>query len=339
MIAVLAAAAATALASFTLTRAVIGFARTRLVDHPNERSSHAAPTPRGGGIAIVVAFLSAWAAWLALAPDGLAPSYGDSAPILMLTAAVAALSLLDDWRSLPVWLRFGAQGAAVAIGLSFLPETSLVFQGLVPFWLDRAGAFLAWLWFLNLFNFMDGIDGLAGVETLVIGAGLFALALLGGVPVTIGVVALAAAAAAAGFLPWNWQPAKIFMGDVGSVGLGFALGWLLIAAAAAGTWQAAVILPLYYWIDASWTLLRRGARGEKFWRAHRDHLYQRAVQRGYSHAAVSGRVAVAGTVLIGFAVVSLYDTIGLAVLAAALTVGALLSELARGPKPPPAGKD
>jgi len=113
--------------------------------------------------------------------------------------------------------------------------------------------------------------------------------------------ALAVAAATAGFLAWNWHPAKIFLGDIGSVGLGYLLAWLLLALAAMGEWEAALILPLYYLADATITLLRRLARKEKVWQAHREHYYQQAVQNGRSHARVSAAVATTNLALVALA--------------------------------------
>jgi UDP-N-acetylmuramyl pentapeptide phosphotransferase/UDP-N-acetylglucosamine-1-phosphate transferase len=139
----------------------------------------------------------------------------------------------------------------------------------------------------------------------------------------------AAAAAALAFLRWNWQPARLFMGDVGSVPLGYLLGWLLLTLAGSGYWAQALILPLYFLADASWTLLRRLARGEKIWRPHREHFYQRAVQAGRSHAEVALRVMSADIVLIGAALWATEDMEVPALILAALTVALLLADLAR----------
>ena len=162
-----------------------------------------------------------------------------------------------------------------------------MFQGWLPPALDMAAAALLWVWFVNLYNFMDGIDGLAGSETAAIGIGLalFAVVGTGGDP-ALAAPAAAIAAAAIGFLVWNWAPARIFLGDVGSVPLGYLLGFLLLATAARGYWKFALILPLYFLADATITLLRRLARGERVWLPHREHFYQQAVQRGLGHAAV-----------------------------------------------------
>jgi UDP-N-acetylmuramyl pentapeptide phosphotransferase/UDP-N-acetylglucosamine-1-phosphate transferase len=284
------------LAACVGTRALIPvLRRAAVLDRPNARSSHTVPTPRGGGIAVVVAIL---AAWLALIAAGAAP------PVLLLVAAGAALlavvSWLDDLAGLAPVLRLAAQFAAVGIGLAALRPGGALFQGWLPPWLDAAGAALMWLWFVNLFNFMDGIDGIAGSEAAAIGFGLmlFAAVGVGRDPV---VVALAApvVAAALGFLAWNWAPARVFLGDVGSVPLGYLLGFLLLGVAAGGFRGIALILPLYFLADATITLARRLLRGEAVWRPHRQHFYQRAVQRGLGHAAVVERVIAADIGLIG----------------------------------------
>jgi UDP-N-acetylmuramyl pentapeptide phosphotransferase/UDP-N-acetylglucosamine-1-phosphate transferase len=207
-----------------------------------------------------------------------------------------------------------------------LPHGGTVFQGLLPPALDTVAAALLWVWFVNLFNFMDGIDGIAGSEATAIGLGIVVVA--GGVS-TLAVPAVVIAAAALGFLVWNWAPARIFLGDVGSVPLGYLLGFLLYGLTLRGEWQAALILPLYFLTDASLTLLRRLARGERVWQAHREHFYQRAVQRGLSHAAVVLRVVAADIVLVACACAATKGWGFAALAVAALTVAALLIALGR----------
>jgi UDP-N-acetylmuramyl pentapeptide phosphotransferase/UDP-N-acetylglucosamine-1-phosphate transferase len=298
-----------------------------ILDHPNERSSHERPTPRGGGIAVMAVILLGW---LALAALDLTP-WRLIWPLVGLSFGLALVSWADDLRGLSPLPRFAAQLAAVAIALSTVP-LGPQFPGSLPPWLAFGGAALAWLWFVNLFNFMDGIDGIAGVEAaaIAIGAGLVAtaLGLLDGTPWLAAVVA----GAALGFLLWNRPPARIFLGDVGSVPLGFVLGWLLLSLAAHGAWAAALILPAYFLADATLTLLRRSLRGEKPWQAHRQHFYQQAVQAGASHGRVSASVAVANLALLACALVSLHS---LAAAIAALVVSlvivlALLWYLRRG---------
>jgi UDP-N-acetylmuramyl pentapeptide phosphotransferase/UDP-N-acetylglucosamine-1-phosphate transferase len=271
-----------------------------VLDRPNERSSHSVATPRGGGLAVMLALLPAWVLLVLL---GAAPP----ATIVAVLGAgfLALVSFADDIRQLSPRWRLLAQLAAVAGGIAALPDAGGVFQGLLPPLLDCALSALLWLWFVNLYNFMDGIDGITGTETACLGAGLAFLVFVNRDLGNAGQVALglATAAAALGFLRWNWQPAQIFLGDVGSVPLGYLLGWLLLATAATGAWKVALFLPFYYLADATWTLGRRALRGENLWRPHREHLYQKAVQRGMSHAAVVRRILALNVILLALALV------------------------------------
>ncbi len=273
--------------------------RWHVFDEPNHRSSHTQPKPRGGGLAVVSVVL---AAWIIAAVTG-----GQAGAELWLVIAgavlLAAISWADDLKPRPASLRFGVQVAAVVLGLWALDPGPL-FQGLLPLPLDRVLTALLWLWFINLFNFMDGIDGITAVETIAISGGL-ALIAAGRLHFPLGAFDTAVpAAAAVGFLFWNWAPSRIFLGDVGSVTLGYLLGWLLIVVASSGLWEPALILPLYYLADATWTLGKRVLRGEKVWRAHREHFYQRAVQRGFSHDTVAWRIAACNAILVILAVVA-----------------------------------
>ncbi len=282
--------AATLTLSWIATGRTLAWLRRRqIVDTPNHRSSHTQATPRGGGIGLLTAALSALLAF-ALATS-------TPMPWLVLIAAATALAVVswrDDLGHVPARWRLLAQAAAVAAGLAVL-DGGPVFQGLLPGGLDLLAAGLAWVWLVNLTNFMDGIDGITGVEAASIGIGLA----LVGAPAA---PALIVAAAALGFLRWNWHPARLFMGDVGSVPLGYLLGALLILLAKDGHWAPALILPGYYLADATWTLGRRLLRGQRVWEAHREHFYQQAVQRGWSH----GRVALAvGLVNVGLVLLAL----------------------------------
>ena len=333
-------AATTALASAALVGLVrVLLLRHDILDRPNARSSHVAPTPRGGGLGVLAALLPVWVAIpfflpATSTPGGLATAHW---AIPLAALLLAGVSWIDDLMSIGPLPRLGAQFAAAAAGI-FLIE-GVVFQGLLPGPLDGIVVAIGWVWFMNLFNFMDGIDGISGVEALTIGAGLLLVGMIGmpSLDATHG-QALAVAAAAAGFLVWNWPPARIFLGDSGSVPLGYLLGWLLLTQAASGAWQAAIILPLYYLADATITLLRRIARGEKFWHAHRDHFYQAAIKRGLSHARVSTVIGVVNLLLIGLALLSILTDQAapwpwLALLAAGILVALLLAWLA-GPRRP-----
>lgn len=306
--------------------------RLRVVDHPNERSSHETAKPRGAGFVVLTVLLLAWTV-LALLPTETTHGLW-IAPGLWIAMAGAlvlgAVSWLDDLRGLPPLPRLLVQAGAVSAVLWFWPSGLLVFQGLLPLGLDRLATGLLWLWFVNLYNFMDGIDGITGVETASIGFGLFLVALIAGWSLSGTVMPLLFVAAMLGFLPWNWEPSKIFLGDVGSVPLGYLLGWLLLLAAAQGQWAAALILPAYYLADASWTLGRRALRGARVWQAHREHLYQRAVRGGRSHAAVCLIVLAGNLGLIAAAVLAAAGHAGWALGLACLPLGVTIRQLARG---------
>jgi len=296
--------------------------RLEIVDRPNRRSSHSAPTPRGGGLALVGCLLvsGALAAQLLPAPEGMAW-------LLAGTLILAAVSWADDLGHLSAALRLAVQALCVLPTLLVLCGGAAVFQGLLPPVLDKGIAVLLWLWFINLYNFMDGIDGLSATESMTLGFGLAAVAALTGVLQPLAVPGVIAGAAALGFFCWNRPPAKIFQGDVGAVPLGFFFGGLLLWAAAQGHWAVAVVLPLYYLVDATWTLLRRAARGGRFWEPHREHTYQRAVQAGLSHGAVVFRIFLCNLALVAAAVLAAAGrplaALGLAAAAVAAVMAAL----------------
>lgn len=301
--------------------------RRRVLDHPTHRSSHSVPTPRGGGLAVVPVIIIAWMSIPFLVPGG--PDIRDLLLVSGGAAVLAVLSWRDDLRGLSVKWRLSVHALAVGMVVGFASFPDPYFQGLVPIWLDRIAAALALLWFLNLFNFMDGIDGIAGVETVSIGLGCAIIAWAAGQHAWIGVLGVILAGAGFGFLRWNWHPARIFLGDVGSIPVGFLLAWLLMALASEGAWAPALILPLYYLADATITLIWRAVRGERVWQAHRDHFYQRATRRGRSHASVSLFVAGINLVLAGLAVVALSHPWP-ALIAAMVMVAVFLAFLDRG---------
>lgn len=280
--------------------------RHDILDTPNARSSHDVPTPRGGGIGVMIVLLPVWIA-IAFAVPG-EPGLTARWIIPLAAIALAAISWIDDLRTLGALPRLSVQVIAAIVGVTMLPGP--VFQGFLPFWLDATIAAIGWIWFVNLFNFMDGIDGISGVEAIGIGSGIALIGFLAlDAQTALPWHGLVIAAAAAGFLIWNWHPARIFLGDIGSIPLGYLLGWLLLSLAAAGHLQAAIILPLYYLVDATLTLLRRLQRGEKIWQAHREHYYQKAVQNGRSHSQVSSAVGMTNIALIGLAVLSANPTL------------------------------
>jgi len=290
----------------------------RRLDEPNERSMHSRPVPAGAGIGIVATALLLWPWW---------HTRTDAFQLALLAGCVALglVSLADDhWRLSPA-LRFGAQAAVVAVCLITLPSEARLVP-ILPLALERGVVALAWLWFINLFNFMDGIDGLAGSETIAVAIGYLAVGAFAGLDDPYWGLALVIAASAGGYLFWNWHPAMVFMGDAGSIPLGFLLGWLMLDLALAGAWPAGLILPLYFLADATLTLLVRARRGETLWQAHRQHFYQRAVLGGTRPAGVVWRVGAVNATLLALALVSVHHPLP-ALVAAAGLVWALLSHL------------
>ncbi len=284
-----------------------------ILDHPNARSSHERPTPVGGGLAVVAVIVVEWGLIWFLDALGIGDFSYKVPLLLLLTAILAAVSWYDDLRGLNVRTRFAIQTAAVFAGIATLTADGFTFQGLLPYIIDVILTVYVWLWFINLTNFMDGIDGITGIEGGSIGLGVALIGVLAAagsltgnvfVSETIGLYSVILAAAVAGFLVWNWQPAKIFLGDVGSVPIGFLLGWLLIETAGAGLWAAAILLPLYYLADATITLACRLARRERVFQAHRSHFYQRAARRLGSHASVVLAILGLNIALIALALIS-----------------------------------
>jgi Fuc2NAc and GlcNAc transferase len=291
--------------SWVVTGLVRRYALARsVVDVPNHRSSHSVPKPRGGGLAIVAATLLGIFVLLVL---DLSPK-----PVLYALlgggAMVAGVGWVDDHRPMGAGVRLTTHFVAAAWALVWLGGVPTLALGVGSVTLGPMGTALAVLgiiWFTNLFNFMDGIDGLAGGEAVAVGLAGAGLLFARGAP-GLGVVAALLAGASAGFLLWNWAPARIFMGDVGSGFLGYCFAVLALASERQGA------VPLLVWIilcgvfifDATVTLVRRALRGERLQDAHRSHAYQRALSVGWGHARVSGAALVLDAVLALLAVTS-----------------------------------
>jgi len=253
---------------------------------PNARSSHRDPTPQGGGIAVISATLVATAFGLFSLGAAAASSLLAAFAAVLVMACVGAA---DDIRPLGVAPRLVLQALAVGGVIYALPR-DLHVVAILPWWLERPLLFAGGLWFVNLVNFMDGIDWMTVAEVVPISAALVALGCLGVMARDGIVVALALGGAMLGFGYFNRPTAKLFLGDVGSLPIGLIVGWLLVLVAGSGHLAAAVLLPLYYLADASLTLIRRLSMGERVWQAHRTHYYQRATDRGFSVTEIVARV-------------------------------------------------
>jgi UDP-N-acetylmuramyl pentapeptide phosphotransferase/UDP-N-acetylglucosamine-1-phosphate transferase len=282
---------------------------------PNARSSHKVPTPQGGGIAVVAACLIVVGLALHLGWPGSNVDF----LVLSLAALVLACSgAVDDIRPLPVLPRLAIQVGAVAAAVTALGDARLL-PDLLPVPVERCLVILAGVWFINLVNFMDGLDWMTVAEVVPVTAVLALFALGGVMPADAGLLAAGLFGAMLGFAPFNRPVAKLFLGDVGSLPIGLIAGILLYRLAAEGHFVAALLLPLYYLVDATLTLLLRLARGEKVWQAHRSHFYQRATDNGFSVADVVGSVFLLNLVLAALAAASL------ATADAAAQVGLLLA--------------
>ncbi|MCX7315084.1 MAG: glycosyl transferase, partial [Alphaproteobacteria bacterium] len=199
--------------------------------------------------------------------------------------------------------RLALQALAVGIMLASLPAEARVVP-MLPWWIERTLLLMACLWFVNLTNFMDGIDWMTVAEFVPITAGLALIGFLGALPTQGVVVAVALCGGLIGFAPFNKPVARIFLGDVGSLPIGLLLSWLLVLLAGNGHLAAALVLPLYYLADATLTLLRRMANREPFWQAHRTHFYQRATDHGFSVSKIVARVFAVNIALVALATAS-----------------------------------
>jgi Fuc2NAc and GlcNAc transferase len=332
---VLTGAAAAALAVGGVRRYAV--ARS-ILDLPNERSSHDVPTPSGGGLGVILPFL-------AILGGVLAVGGGLTAPLALALVAILTLAItgwIDDRAgvSVPARLLVHVATALAILPVALIPTSDpaspvgVVVTGVTV--LAAAAWFFAGVSAINIVNFMDGIDGLVGSNLVLFGVHLALLATPGSPAYSWG---LLLAATCAGFLAWNWPPARIFLGDAGSGALGLAAvtgGALLIRGH--GLHPLAAFLPLYpLFLDAAATLARRILRKERIWEAHRSHLYQRLANGGWGHRKVTLLYAAAGGV--GVLVAALWPAplgpvLAAAYLLAGLAAGALLN---RAAPPPPAG--
>jgi UDP-N-acetylmuramyl pentapeptide phosphotransferase/UDP-N-acetylglucosamine-1-phosphate transferase len=278
---VMIALASAVVAAGLLSAAILVAIRPLLVRYalarPNARSSHKIPTPQGGGIAVIASALAVAGVAVAIALPAAVPSLG---VLFAATALMALIGAIDDVRPIPVMPRLLLQAAAVGAVLYALPSELQIVPA-CPLWLERFVLLVAGLWFVNLVNFMDGLDWITAAEVIPVTAALALFGLFGALSPLAALVAAALGGAMLGFAPFNRPVARIFLGDVGSLPIGLLLAWCFVELAFAGHLAAAILLPLYYLADATLTLLRRAAKREAVWMAHRSHFYQRATDNGF----------------------------------------------------------
>jgi len=236
---------------------------------PNARSSHRIPTPQGGGIAVLVATIVPVAILVFFIAPDVKLNWGSGIDfrfiwiVLLAAIGLAVVGAVDDIRPLPAMHRLLLQ--IVAVAAVVVAANTRILPAWIPESVELVLLVFGGVWFVNLVNFMDGLDWITVAEM---------------VPIT----------AFLGFAPFNKPVARLFLGDVGSLPIGLLVGWMLLELAGTGALAAALLLPLYYLMDATITLLRRLARREKVWEAHRSHFYQQATTNGYSVMAVSAHV-------------------------------------------------
>jgi UDP-N-acetylmuramyl pentapeptide phosphotransferase/UDP-N-acetylglucosamine-1-phosphate transferase len=317
-----AAAASAGLLSGVMTWAIRPMLLQVALAKPNARSSHRIPTPQGAGIAVIAATLVAAAATIALAGPA-----DMKIPIAVFGATlfIALVGFADDVHSIPVLPRLLLQAAAVAAIILATPENLRIIPA-CPLWLERGLLLLAGLWFVNLVNFMDGLDLMTVAEIVPITGALVLLGWLGGLPPSTTLAAAALFGAMLGFAPFNRPVARIFLGDVGSLPIGLLVGWCLLQLAWHQHFAAALLLPLYYLADATVTLMRRMVTGEPFWAAHRTHFYQRATDNGFSVRRVVSEVFALNIVLAALAIGSVM-TSSAAIASLFLVAGAIATAL------------
>jgi UDP-N-acetylmuramyl pentapeptide phosphotransferase/UDP-N-acetylglucosamine-1-phosphate transferase len=288
---------------------------------PNARSSHGVPTPQGGGIAVIPATIIAAAGAL----YWFVPAASAPASVLALLVAViiiAAVGAADDIRPIGVAPRYFLQAVSVALVIFALPDELRV-APFLPLLVERLLLTLGGLWFVNLVNFMDGLDWMTVAEVVPVTAALAIFGACGFLPALPTIISLALCGAMIGFAFFNRPVARLFLGDVGSLPIGLLLGWLLMQLAGRGALATAILLPLYYLADSTITLARRLFAGEKVWQAHRSHFYQRATDRGFTVSQVVARVFAVNIALAALAFVTLAAP-GLLIETAALVCGAAL---------------
>ncbi len=294
---------------------------------PNARSSHVVPTPQGAGIAVIAATLP-----IASLCAGLT-GFAVPAALFAATLFLALVGFVDDIKSIPVLPRLLLQAMAVGVVLIAAPDDLRIIPA-CPLAIERAVLLLAGLWFVNLVNFMDGLDLMTVAEVVPITATLVLLWWLGEFPLQPTYVAAALCGAMLGFAPFNRPVARVFLGDVGSLSIGLLLGWCLLQLAWHQQIVATLILPLYYLADATITLMRRIAKREAFWAAHRSHFYQRATDNGFTVIEVTGHVFMLNIALGAMAVWSVsVGSVGMRLLLlaiAVLLVAAVLFRFSRG---------
>ncbi|BFD46885.1 MAG: glycosyltransferase family 4 protein [Rickettsia endosymbiont of Sergentomyia squamirostris] len=278
------------------------------MDIPDPRRVHSRITPRGGGLAIVIVVIIALIAYEYFSTKTLI----NSIKIVPLLLIISTISFLDDLISIPIFVRliFHIICSTIAIFLFLFPV--VLFHHELPLYIDFMLSIIGLIVFLNIYNFLDGIDGISGAESIHLSITILILCYLkSDIIININFIIVLNTiilACSIGFLIFNWHPAKIFLGDVGSISLGFLLGLclLLISASSVHLFVASSIASLYYLADGGLTILIRLVNKEKIWQPHLKHFFQKAVRNGKSHKEVVSRIIICNILLMVLSIISLY---------------------------------
>lgn len=284
------------------------FERKNIVDKPSQRRAHSKITPRGGGVAIVISFILSFLIFDYHEHSAFVYSVYLLPPLCL----VAAISLLDDISHVSIIYRLCIHLVASALVVYFFLWPRTLLHDELPIYLDFALAFIGLAMFVNIYNFLDGIDGITASESIHLSTTLLILCtmrydVIAHVDLVIVISTLTCASSIA-FIYYNWHPAKVFLGDVGSISLGFLLGLALLIVASSGSrlFASCFIACLYYIADGGLTILIRLVNGEKIWLPHLKHFFQRAVRKGMSHQEITTKIAICNFSLMCLAINALY---------------------------------
>ncbi|MFP6779102.1 MAG: glycosyltransferase family 4 protein [Alphaproteobacteria bacterium] len=265
--------------------------KTKTIDIPNKRSNHNIPTPKGAGIGVIASLLIMYYIFFPITD-------------FIFTICVfllCVMSFINDNKQILIAFRLFIQTILAFIVISYWsPLVNLpLLEMFIPGWLEAMIILLFVLWMTNLFNFMDGIDGISSVQCIIIGLGVGSCLFLSeDINKFENIIAGFFVGSGIAFLIWNWQPAKVFLGDAGSIPIGFINAILFLLLFKNGFWYVAIILNSYYIADSTITLIKRLIKKEKPWQAHKSHFYQKAIMNGYSHSEVCIIIAKHGLLLI-----------------------------------------
>lgn len=290
----------------------------KLVDVPNARSNHKKNIPRGGGIAIIASFTVAYVAYCLFYNQNV--SYNFILPAL----ALGFISFADDIKSLSAGFRLFIHFIASYFAVYYLPDQRVTFFGTFPLEIDRFIAMIMLVYFFNIFNFMDGLDGMASSNTIFIALALSLCYYFIPIQSNIPQIMMMLIAATLGFAVFNWHPAKIFLGDVGSIFLGYVIGYHLWLFSLDYNLATVLMIPMYFLLDSGITIIRRIIRREKIWTPHSKHFCQIAVRAGLKHSQVVVRIIILNLMLLPLILLSLNSFPKLKILTFVLSVSFVL---------------